>query len=286
MAKVLATISLAAAIVAFFSCTQQPLPTQHRDGAILTDSYTSKALGAPTIATEIDSVYTIAVYEPFELDVDATDPDGDAVTYSLSEGPANASINDANGILEWTPQPGDSGRHDMTIVASDGTNNVSSSFKIYARYKELTETDPFAVLYPDVENICVRPGDTVTIKWYADLTWSGYERGVDISLADIVYGGEGVIIVGENDGLIDIGADEYVASSPNNSKLGIYKWIVPQTFDTPVGQLPAVNTKWGFRVNCIYCTPDPYRALADGSIEIKDNCSSTSVSNRYPDHLE
>src|SRR3989344_3162602 len=39
----------------------------------------------------------------YKYDVDATDPDGDALTYSLTTKPAGMSINANTGLISWTP---------------------------------------------------------------------------------------------------------------------------------------------------------------------------------------
>jgi hypothetical protein len=52
----------------------------------------------------------------------ATDPNGDAVSYSLGIGaPAGATINPTTGVFTWTPTTAQgAGVYNITIIASDG----------------------------------------------------------------------------------------------------------------------------------------------------------------------
>jgi chitodextrinase len=59
--------------------------------------------------------------------VSATDPDGDAVTYSASGLPAGASFDAATQQLSWTPDFTQSGTYTVTFTASDGTKSYSLS---------------------------------------------------------------------------------------------------------------------------------------------------------------
>lgn len=61
-----------------------------------------------------------------ELDVavNATDPDGDALTYGVENLPAGARFVDKTGDLLWTPKNEDVGTHDVTLFASDGQNTT------------------------------------------------------------------------------------------------------------------------------------------------------------------
>src|SRR5262249_6635899 len=57
---------------------------------------------------------------PFDYDVDATDPDGDAVTFSLPTHPAGMAIDAATGRISWTPAASDIGTHTVTVRVEDG----------------------------------------------------------------------------------------------------------------------------------------------------------------------
>jgi hypothetical protein len=63
----------------------------------------------------------------------ATDPDGDAVTYSLSSGPAGSSIDANTGMFTWGPTVDQAGQtYTVTVKASDGTLTTKVSQTIAA----------------------------------------------------------------------------------------------------------------------------------------------------------
>ena len=65
---------------------------------------------APLAAQE-DALYGYAVQ--------ATDPDGDAITFSLTTAPAGMAIDPATGAITWTPVKKDVGDHPVTVSARD-----------------------------------------------------------------------------------------------------------------------------------------------------------------------
>lgn len=61
--------------------------------------------------------------------VSASDPDGDAVTYSADDLPSGADF--TGGTFSWTPSSSQVGSHDITFVASDGTIQDSEVVTIF-----------------------------------------------------------------------------------------------------------------------------------------------------------
>ena len=59
--------------------------------------------------------------------VEATDPDGDAVTYSAGGLPAGASFDSVTRQFSWTPDYTQAGTYEVTFTASDGTRSYSLS---------------------------------------------------------------------------------------------------------------------------------------------------------------
>ncbi len=81
----------------------------------------------------------------------ASDPDGDNVTFSISNRPSWATFSQSNGSLSGTPQSGDVGVHsNIQITVSDGTNT--------------TDLPAFSV---DVSQIAT---GTATLSWTAPTT--------------------------------------------------------------------------------------------------------------------
>jgi hypothetical protein len=54
----------------------------------------------------------------YVYDVDATDPEGDPITYSLTQAPAGMTIDPTTGQISWAPGGADLGSHDVTVRAS------------------------------------------------------------------------------------------------------------------------------------------------------------------------
>jgi hypothetical protein len=58
--------------------------------------------------------------------VDATDPDGDGLTYVLADAPAGMAI-DPNGIVTWSPGAGSTGVYQVTVKATDDRGTLSQT---------------------------------------------------------------------------------------------------------------------------------------------------------------
>ena len=56
---------------------------------------------------------------PYTYDVEATDPDGDLLQYSLTSGPTGMSVNANIGLIEWTPTSAQLGNNPVTVRVQD-----------------------------------------------------------------------------------------------------------------------------------------------------------------------
>ncbi len=82
---------------------------------------------APIIAPIPDTNITLG--ETFAYTVEAADPDGDDLSYSLSTNPFTDMDIDANsGVINWTPTAG--GSYEVTVEVSDGSESATQSFII------------------------------------------------------------------------------------------------------------------------------------------------------------
>jgi len=73
----------------------------------------------------------------YKYDVNGADPDvGDRLTYSLVDGPQGMSIDATTGVISWTPDESQIGKHKVTVRVSDSGGNVpdEQSFEIVAEY--------------------------------------------------------------------------------------------------------------------------------------------------------
>ncbi|MCA9202024.1 MAG: hypothetical protein KDA59_03225, partial [Planctomycetales bacterium] len=57
---------------------------------------------------------------PYVYDSEATDPDADPLAYKLMSGPTGMMVDEATGLIRWTPTPADIGFHQIAIEVSDG----------------------------------------------------------------------------------------------------------------------------------------------------------------------
>ena len=83
---------------------------------------------APTITSS--AVTTATVNVAYSYDVNATDPDGDTLTYIMDESPTGMTINPSTGLISWTPTPGQEGDIPVVVVVTDGEYEDSQSFVI------------------------------------------------------------------------------------------------------------------------------------------------------------
>jgi hypothetical protein len=69
----------------------------------------------------------------YSFQYEASDPDGDVVTYSLSSGPAGSSIDPNTGLFTWGPTSDQVGQmYTVTVKATDGTLTTKTSQTIAA----------------------------------------------------------------------------------------------------------------------------------------------------------
>ncbi|HDK27530.1 MAG TPA: hypothetical protein ENG48_10660 [Candidatus Atribacteria bacterium] len=76
------------------------------------------------------AVTNATVWMKYTYDVDATDDNGDALTYSLNSKPANMNIDSTTGLIEWIPYASQVGDHEVEVEVSDGFLSTTQSFTI------------------------------------------------------------------------------------------------------------------------------------------------------------
>ena len=79
-------------------------------------------VSVPNTAAYIGSLYA--------YDVDASDPDGDALVYSLDTAPSGMTVNAASGLVNWTPSPSQLGLNNVVVRVSDGRGGQAT--QVYA----------------------------------------------------------------------------------------------------------------------------------------------------------
>ncbi|PID64382.1 MAG: hypothetical protein CR977_03920, partial [Gammaproteobacteria bacterium] len=75
----------------------------------------------PTITSSPSGSATVNT--AWQYDVDATDADGDTLTYALQNAPAGMTINAQSGLIEWTPVA--AGSISFTVTVDDGKGGTA-----------------------------------------------------------------------------------------------------------------------------------------------------------------
>ncbi|SOB76055.1 PKD domain-containing protein [Marinobacter sp. LV10R510-11A] len=98
-------------------------------GASVTQSFTLTVVEkntAPVI--ESNPPTSGLVDEPYLHTFQASDEDGDSLSWSLVSGPAGMSLDSVTGVLSWTPTPAQAGSQQFTVAVTDSKATVG---KIY-----------------------------------------------------------------------------------------------------------------------------------------------------------
>ena len=86
----------------------------------------------PITSALIDVLYT--------YNVEATDTDGDTLTYILTSGPTGMTIDSSTGVINWTPNT--IGDFNVILKVSDGESFDTQSFTITISLTEITTLSP------------------------------------------------------------------------------------------------------------------------------------------------
>ena len=123
------------------------------------------SVNQPPIITSTP-ITSATVNQTYTYNVDATDPDGDTLTYSLTTKPTGMTINSTTGLINWTPTS--TGNYDVTVRVSDESLFDTQSFTITVEDGEVT---PLTVVTNNASNI----GDT-TATANGNITATGGEN--------------------------------------------------------------------------------------------------------------
>jgi hypothetical protein len=130
---------------------EEPLTVKVTNGSGLTSSLEDQinVNVAPVWSTSSGSLGTVTEgAQMSNINLTATDVDGDTVTFSLASAsslPSGVSL-DSSGVLSGTPSVGDSYNaagvvHNFIIEASDGTKAVPRTFSILRKWKDGSTSD-------------------------------------------------------------------------------------------------------------------------------------------------
>ena len=105
---------------------------------------------------ESDPVTTAKEGAAYTYDVEATDPNGDTLTYSLTTDLDGMTINSTTGVITWTPAA--AGSFDVTVEVSDDSKSDTQSFTITVSETLLTSI----VVLPATMEITAGSSKTIT----------------------------------------------------------------------------------------------------------------------------
>jgi len=117
-----------------------------------------KAINQAPIITSIP-ITAVELGEAYTYDVNATDPEGDTLAYSLITKPTGMTIKSTTGLIKWTPKA--EGNFAVAVKVSDGVLYIIQSFTIVASKLPDPPAPPPVVNYAPI--ITSIPGDTVII---------------------------------------------------------------------------------------------------------------------------
>ncbi len=81
--------------------------------------------------------------QTFSLQLDASDPDGDSLTFSARQMPEGATFNTAYGLFRWTPAWGQGGDYEVVFSATDGLLATEAALKLSVTTKLPAAPSPF-----------------------------------------------------------------------------------------------------------------------------------------------
>ncbi len=114
------------------SFTYKCRDTSNAESGIATVSIFVGALNDAPVFTS-SPITTAEAEKSYTYDVNAVDPEGSVVTYSLVKGPRGMTIEPQSGIVSWSPGLDDVASHLVIISASDGTVSATQSYTLTVR---------------------------------------------------------------------------------------------------------------------------------------------------------
>ena len=122
---------------------------------------------------ESDPVTTAKEGVAYTYEVEATDPNGDILTYALTVHPAGMTINSTTGVISWTPTEAQIGAIEVVVEVSDGRISATQPFTIGVDITFLTSIEVLPT------SMTIAAGKTGTITSVT----AHYDNGTSESIA-------------------------------------------------------------------------------------------------------
>jgi len=115
--------------------------------------------GAPVIISE--PITTATEDQLYSYQVEASDPNGDNLSYSLIIKSEGMSINSENGLITWVPTNNQVGIHQIIVEISDGKQSVTQRFEI----EVINVNNPPQILSYSPANIDIKINEGNSVKF-------------------------------------------------------------------------------------------------------------------------
>ncbi|MEM2121549.1 MAG: Ig-like domain-containing protein [Candidatus Woesearchaeota archaeon] len=165
---------------------------------------------------------TVTVNQAFSLQVDAYDPDGDSLTYTLVQKPEGMSIT-STGLITWTPTR--TGSFLVIVQVSDGTYTTTKQFYVNVVVPRKLEIYNVEVTVDGSRDSSVGSGDIITVKPESQVS-------VKVSLKNMYTSSERITIKNVVLRITAVGIDDGEDIEEETSEFNIrYNTIVSKTID-------------------------------------------------------
>ena len=114
----------------------------------------------PVIISE--PVITATEDQLYSYQAEASDPNGDTLTYSFIIKPDGMNINSENGLIIWTPTNNQVGIHRVVVEISDGKHSVTQSFEI--EVSNVNNPPQIFSYFPANLNFEINEGDSIKFE--------------------------------------------------------------------------------------------------------------------------
>jgi len=142
----------------------------------------------------------------YTYEIEATDPDGDTLTYALLAKPDGMTINESTGAVSWIPTEAQVGEHQVIIEVSDGKVSVFQNFTITVE-KALLD---FIVVVPSEMTVYLGDSkdiDSITAHYDNETT-----ANIELDSADVSYSSDDEDIATVSDSGVVTGVDTGTAT--------------------------------------------------------------------------
>ena len=262
--------------------TGKLLDWTHFQGTDTIDVVGAEKNNSPTITSTPPTTATEG--ELYEYDVEATDPDGHTLTYSLPVAPSGMTIETATGLIEWTPSATQAGNHNVTARVVDGWGGEDEQIFVIT-VAEAINVDPKIISNPPItgtEGVLYeydveaedQDGDTLTysltvspsgmtidtstglIEWTPSATQAG-SHGVTVKVID----GRG----GEDDQPFAIVVAEALNNAPEITSTPVTNATegLPYTYDVDADDLDGDTLEYSLTVSPTGMTIDASKGLIE-----------------------